>query len=91
MVSTTGAPAPVERALRPAYGSSLCVKQVRWARTVVDVAVRDLGQGAQRMHDRSGQPVVEFTVPYLGAAEVDRIGRHPAGLVVVAPWLTRLP
>jgi hypothetical protein len=91
LVLTTGDPAPVERALRPAYGDSLCVERVRWTRAEVDAAVRELGQGAERFHDRSGQPVVELRLPHLGAAEAERIARLPAGLVVVAPWLRRVP
>jgi hypothetical protein len=96
---TAGDPAPVEAALRPAYGPALCVVRSRYSRGQIESAVAAfrpdapparraglfvLGSGGLA---RDGQTVVDVSLVRVTREVAGLAARQPAGLVRLHPWL----
>jgi hypothetical protein len=96
---TAGDPAPVEAALRPAYGPALCVVRSRYSQAQIASAVAAfrpdtpparragllvLGSGGLA---RDGQTVVDVSVVRVTREVAGPAARQPAGLVRLHPWL----
>jgi hypothetical protein len=84
-VLTTGAPAPVDAALRPHYGSRLCVFRSRYTRAEVNAARRPFDQWMQR--STAGAPAV-VTAPAIVAVGEGLSVTSQAAVDVQLDWVT---
>jgi hypothetical protein len=95
---TAGDPAPVEAALRPAYGPALCVVRSRYGQAQIASAAaafrpdgRPAGAGVSAVSGgglaRDEQVVVDVSLVRVTAGVAALAARQPAGLVRLHPWM----